>query len=191
MKIVSVAIVIIVLGVAGFFLKGYFDQSATAATYSAKVAADSKSLKAVTTSNKSLADEIANLKARQAQVQQSLNSESAAVPARMNINDVVDALMAAGRQFSLTVIPLSTTDWSTAKIAQGEYMVFKAKMEVNGTQDDLVTFLKYIQDSICPTLVIETLEISQIVPTASPTPTAPLLSGGTVKANLGISIYAR
>jgi len=42
MKIVVVALVIIALGVAGFFLKGYFDQSAVAATYSTKIEADSK-----------------------------------------------------------------------------------------------------------------------------------------------------
>jgi len=44
--------------------------------------------------------------------------------------------MAAGRQFSVSVIPLTTTDWASTKISQGEYWVFKAKMEVNGTQDD-------------------------------------------------------
>ncbi|MBP1706703.1 MAG: hypothetical protein H6Q39_427 [Chloroflexi bacterium] len=191
MKIVVVALVIIALGVAGFFLKGYFDQSAVAATYSTKIEADSKTLKSVTTSNKTLEAEIAALKSKQAQVQQSFNTEAAAVPSKMNINDIVDGLMAAGRQFSVSVIPLTTTDWASTKISQGEYWVFKAKMEVNGTQDDMLNFLKYIQESICPTLVIETLDISQITPTATPTPTAPPVGGGIVKANLAIAIYAK
>jgi Tfp pilus assembly protein PilO len=201
MKIMVAILVIIALGVVGFFIKGYFDQSAVSATYSTKVESDNKSLKAVTASNKSLTVEIADLKAKQAQVQQTLDTESKAVPARMNINDIVDALMTAGRQYSVTVIPLTTTDWAATKIAQGEYWVFKAKMEVNGTQDNLVTFLKYVQDSICPTLIIETVDISQITPTptataiptstVTPIPTTPPANGGIVKANLAVSVYAK
>jgi Tfp pilus assembly protein PilO len=195
MKIVVAVLVIIALGVAGFFVKGYFDQSAVAATYSAKVESDSNSLKVVTTSNKSLASDIADLKAKQAQAQQSLNTENNAVPDRMNINDIVDSLMTAGRQFSCTVIPLTTTDWAATKIGQGEYWVFKAKMEVNGTQDDLVNFLKYVQGSVCPSLVIESLDISQVTPTATPTatpaPITPPPGGGIVKGNLAIAIYAK
>lgn len=200
MKIILAIIIVGALAVGGFFLKDYFSQSAEARSLQEQIANDNRTLKVVTTATNPLAGEINNLKIQQMQFRNSISTESVAIPERMNPNDVVRSILNAGESYGLKVIPLSTTDWAPAKIDQEGYWVFKTNLELSGTQNEIVGFLKYVQNSLYPTLVVETLDLTQTPPsptpteTTTPTPTdtpTPTPEEDPVKANLEFSVYAR
>ncbi len=157
MKIIIAAVVIIAALIAGVYLtKSYFDHSAAAVPLKSQIETDTKNLQIMKSSNQSLAVDIESLKAKQTQIQQAITQESAVIPTRMNPNEIISNILDAGKQNGVTIIPLSATDWTTTKVAKSDYWVFKATMDVNGTQADLIIFLKYIQDSISQYLVDRT-----------------------------------
>jgi hypothetical protein len=191
MKILVIVFIIAAVAAGGFLLKGYFDQTSAAKDLEAKIDSDTRSLKVMLTSNQSLAQEIDDLKDKQAAVQKSLADENTVVPPKMNSNEIVGKLLEAGKLNSVSVIPLTTTDWTSAKVLQSNYWVFKAKMELNGSADYLVHFLKYIQDSLYPTLVIESLDMTQYTPTPLPNQVTSTPTESMIRANIAIAIYAR
>ncbi len=208
MKIILTVIIIGALAVGGFFLRDYFSQSAEAHSLQEQIANDNRTLKVVTTATSPLAGEINSLKIQQEQLRSAIATESVVIPERMNTNDIVRSILNAGDTYGLKVIPLSTTDWTEAKIDQKGYWVFKTNLELNGTQNGVVGFLKFIQNSLYPTLIIENLDLTQTLPSPTPTPTetttpvptptptptnapAPTPEEGPIKASLEFSVYAR
>jgi hypothetical protein len=199
-KTILALVIVVALIAGGVFLNGYFNQSAAADDLAVKVQNDSKNLATVNGANQKLNQEIATINNQTAQAMQDLENEGKVMPARVNSNEIVRSVLDTGRDNSVTVIPLSTDDWSTLKIGKHDYQVFKMTVEVNGDQDNLIKFVKSIQD-LYDTITIESASFTKTIttptptetvtptptPTATPTPTPVVSTSITVD----LSVYAR
>jgi hypothetical protein len=161
MKLLLGLLIIVVVVVAGVFAKGYFDDSVTAATLKTKIDSDSKNLTTLTTSSSSLAGDISDLKAKQAKIRAAIDNEITVVPDRINTNDIIRSLLTASQKFDCTIVPLTSTDWTSTKIMEGNYWVYHSQIKISGTQPQIINFLNYVQRSLYPTLVIEKLDMQQ------------------------------
>jgi hypothetical protein len=197
-KTILALIIVVALIAGGVFLNGYFNQSAAADDLAVKVQNDSKNLTTVNGTNQKLNQEISTINNQTAQAMQDLENESKVMPARVNSNEIVRSVLDTGKDSSVTVIPLSTEDWSTFKIGKHDYQVFKMTVEVNGDQDNLIKFVKSIQ-GLYDTITIESASFTKTLttptptetvtptPTATPTPTPVVSTSITVD----LSVYAR
>ena len=184
-----VVLIIAALGASGFFVINYFNQSTSAQDLEKQIETTNTKIQELTASNESLAAEIENLKAAQSEVQTALESQSPVVIDKPDSTEVIRSVMELGLNNGTTIIPLSTSDWAKVKILQGDYQVFRMNFKIEGTERNVIDFVRALQD-LYPVLVIESFSIS-----AAGTGET---SGGTstpaevqFSSNLIISVYAR
>jgi hypothetical protein len=174
-------IVAIVLG--ALFYSGYAEQSTTAASLAQTIQTDSLNLSTITKKNTDIATEIAGLSTNISKAEAILNSSQVTLPDMVDSNVIVRKIISYGDQTGVTVIPLGTKDWASLNIDKHDYHVFKMSIEVKGPQQNVIDYIKQVQDSVDQYLVIEHLNIAKV----SNNPT----SWNDTSANLDIAIYAK
>jgi Tfp pilus assembly protein PilO len=170
LKILLAIPIIAAIALAGIFYNGYQDVSKEAETLEKKVQADRTLEQTLSQKARDLAGQIDALNLNVRQLQASLDEASLAVPEKMNSNDILEKILKLGREYLVSVIPLNSRDWSTAKIGQHDYQVFRMDLSLEGTQEDIVDFLKEMQSELYPTLVVEDVSLSKSVAPVTTTP---------------------
>ena len=92
----------------------------------------------------------------------------------MNSNDILEKILNLGETHQVTVIPLSSRDWSSTKLGQNEYQIFRMNLSLEGEQGSIVNFLAEMQSELYPTLVLEDVSLTAhviVTPTPVATPT--------------------
>ncbi len=195
MKVVVILVVIAAIALGGIFINDYFDKSAAADSLAGKIQNENKILTTISSANQKLAQEIADLNNKASQATLDIAKESKTIPTRMNSNEIVKNVLDKGLDNNVTVIPLSTQDWSNVKIGKHSYQIFKMSVEVTGEQNSLISFMEDLQ-GIYDTLVIENASFNKTyatpTPTESPTPTiTPEIILVTTKIKINLAVYAR
>jgi hypothetical protein len=193
---VLIAIMIIgALVAGGIFIKDYYDE--TRAADSAQAQIDNTRNLAVTVSSqtKGVEADLANLAQQYSDAQQAVQAAQNLIPDAMDSNSIVKSVLVLARQTSVTVIPLKNQDWTKTKVNTDDYSVFKMTIEINGSESQIVDFVKKLQSNLYPTLVIEDLSFDKTFstpePTVTKTPTPTPTPVETVTANLSFAIYAK
>lgn len=187
-------IIVAALIAGGVFLNGYFNQSAAADDLASKVQNDSRNLTTLNGANQKLNQEVTTINNQTTQVMQDLADEDNALPASMDSNKIVRDVLDTGKDNAVTVIPLSTQDWSTLKIGKHNYQVFKMTVEVTGDQDNLIKYVKGLQ-GLYDTITIDNASFTETITTPTPTETvnpsttpAPVVSTSIA---VNFSVYAK
>jgi len=160
MRVLIGVMIIVAIALGATFYSGYVDQSTTADALTAKNLTSEKAVKTILNSNKSLESDIADLSAQIDQAKTNLTLANKPLPDMTNSNVIVRKIITYGDSVGVTVIPLSTTDWTQSRIDNNAYHVFKMSVEVTGPRQKAVDYIKKIQDSVDNYLVIESLTMT-------------------------------
>ncbi|MCR4393508.1 MAG: hypothetical protein NUV31_03950 [Dehalococcoidales bacterium] len=187
--------VIAALVASGIFIKDYYDESANADSISSQIQNTQKNIAIVSAQTRNLEAELSDFTKRYANAQAAIEAEKNMMPDKMNSNSIVRSVLLLGQEKRVSVIPLSTRDWTTVKIDKHDYHVFRMDLELNGEESDIIEFIDKLQYSLYQTLVVEDVYVIKNretpEPSGTPTPTATPVSVETVRANLSLAIYAK
>lgn len=194
LNFVVVIFIIAALAASGFFAINYFQDSTSADNLQKQIETTNTKVQEVTASTGSLTAEIEALKASQAEIQAALVTESPVPIDKPDPTQVIRSVMDLGVKYSLTIIPLSASDWSNVKVQQGSYEVFRMNFKIDGTEKQLVDFVRELPD-LYPVVVIESFSITPVkvggTAAAPASPPAPAPGEQTYSSNLSIAVYAR
>lgn len=171
MKTILAVLIIVVVVVGGIFFKDYFEKSSAADTLRTQIKNNNNTALTVSKSNQALQAEIDGINANAAKTLQDIDLARQVIKPKTNLNEIVLNVLTLGSQQQVTVIPISTQPWTSIKVGQHNYQVFKMTIEVDGAQDRLVSFVKELQKLEHQPLVIESLSLNKPSPTPTPTPT--------------------
>jgi Tfp pilus assembly protein PilO len=193
LNFIVVLFIIAALGASGFFAVNYFRDTTSADSLESDIEATNTKVEEMNASTQSLEAEIEALKTSQAEVEATLTSESPVPVEKPDSTEVIRTVMLLGIKHHLTIIPLSTSDWGSAKVGQGSYQVFKMNFKIEGTEKQLVDFVRELP-TLYPVLVIESFNIGASgggTSGATPTPTPTPAPESQYSSNLNIAVYAR
>jgi Tfp pilus assembly protein PilO len=117
-------------------------------------------VKEIDTANKSIAkipkrDE--QLMPKLVQLEKELEEEGKAIPKSMDSTLVINSILELARSCNVTATPLQTADWSK----EGEhYQVYTLQIRVEGTYEQIATFIGRLENELFENLIIISLEIS-------------------------------
>jgi septal ring factor EnvC (AmiA/AmiB activator) len=168
--------------VSAVFLSDYNGRSGETDVLNAKIHVDSQSLNVLTQNIKSVNTEIQEINANIAKAQTDIESAGDVIPPRENSNNLIRSILSHGQTNQLTIIPLSTEEWTQVDIRNNPYEVFKIALSVEGQQANLLEYIKWLQKSPYPTLSIEDLTITRVMDQ---------VEKDIVRANLKLAIYAK
>lgn len=126
-----------------------------------------------------LDEQLANAQDNLWEIQESLAIDT-------NNTRLVNSILRLAEENGVTAIPLSTQDWTLAKILEQDYSVFRIEIAATGNYTQMVNFLYQLENGEPKTLILENVTIEKV-------------SGGylledtiegPIEANIGIAIYA-
>lgn len=159
---ISIGIVIIVaIAVGGSFFTSYNNQQSEASSLESKISNDSANLKIIESKTDNLEKDLAAISRDTEDVLKAIDDEQDILPEMINSNVMLRKIFEIGDETEVIVVPLSTTDWSSLKVGKNSYQVFKTKLELTGTEDNIIYFVTEIQNDSFPTLVVEKLRLEQ------------------------------
>jgi hypothetical protein len=185
-RIIIGIVIIISIAVGGTFFTSYNNQQSLADSIEANINNDSANLKLIDTKNEKLEADIQAINKEIDDVLESLDKEENVLPDIIDSNSISKVIFDIGEESEIDYVPLSTSDWNDVKIGDNSYKVFKLKLELSGTEDNLVYFITQLQNESFPTLIIEQLTFQKGEPI--------VIEGEDVIINTGtinIAIYSK
>jgi len=130
-----------------------------------------------------------NLEERLAAAEARLSAAQSSFPARLNSTQVVNHILELAKGHNVTAIPLVTEAWSTEKVRQHEYQVFRLNVAVAGSYPQLVAFVNELENGENEILVVKDLSVTRVTGQSEDKN----VSGGTISitASLELSIYTQ
>ena len=130
-----------------------------------------------------------DLEQRLTAAQASLAAEQSAFLISMNSTEVVDTILKLADGSDVKAIPLATQPWSTQKVGEHSYDVFRLNVAVEGSFSQLLTFVAKLENGEFKTLIVEDLSVTGVAEQSG----EETVSGGTmpVVASLNLAIYAQ
>jgi hypothetical protein len=190
LKVILYILIIAAVIDAGIFLTKYFNQTYAADALSAQIQSENRNISTLTDKTSELNLEIANHTADVNAVLSTIENERVIIPAKSNTNEIVKTILNTGLENNVSVIPLSTRDWSTVKTNGNDYQVFVMTFEVEGQDPNVVQFVRAVQD-LYSTLVLENIVWNSVEPPAE-SADMPVSSGlDLIRVNLVLAIYAK
>jgi Tfp pilus assembly protein PilO len=162
---------------AGFFYSDYQTKTDEADTLENKLQTDLKLEQSVIDQHQILIDELSSIEKDIQDMQAEIEEAAVAIPEKMNSNDILEEVLDLGKDHMVSVLPLNSQDWSDSKIGQHTYHVFRMNLSLEGSQENIVEFLREMQSSLYPPMVLEDVSLSRemavevITPTPVVTPT--------------------
>jgi len=190
LKVGLAILIIAALAFSGLFLADYLGQSSTASTLKSQIKTDSDAASTISKQNQTLQTENDAVNNTSASLLNDIAAARQVIAPKTNPNEIVEDVLTLGSQQQVTVIPLTTNPWSSAKIGKNTYSVFKMTVEVDGSQDRLVAFVRELQRLEHQPLMIENLTLNKPISTPTPTPTPSPTATPAVDSNITVETYA-
>ena len=128
----------------------------------------------------------ANLEEQLANAQDSLWEMQEAFAIDTNNTRIVNSILRLAENNGITAIPLSTQDWTLAKVLEQNYAVFRIEIAATGNYTPMVNFLSQLENGEPSTLILENVSIEKVSGGYLLEETVE----GPVEATIGIAIYA-
>ena len=130
-----------------------------------------------------------DLEQRLATAQASLAAEQSAFPSQLNSLQVVNTILELADDYDVKAVPLVTQPWSTEKVGEHDYYVFRLTVAVEGSFSKLVSFVSKLESGEFKTLIVENLSVTR----ADEQSEEEIFPEGTipVTASLDLAIYTQ
>jgi hypothetical protein len=194
-KNITYLMIIGALLIGGIFVNDYFNQSSSAQDLTSQIQSQNQALALLSDKTREINTEVANDSVSISQVLYTIdNTKNTMPPGKINSNEIVKAILNQGLYNLVSVVPMSTQDWSNVKTNGNDYQVFKISVKVVGSQENVVQFIRQLPQ-LYNTLVIGGVSLSKITetptPTATETPDATPSLVSHIEANLTLAIYTK
>jgi len=90
-----------------------------------------------------------------------LDDEQGAFPSEINSIEVVDAILELANDCEVKVVPIETQPQATVTVGEHDYNIFRLKVVVEGSLDQLFAFIAGLEKGEFETLIIEHLEVDR------------------------------
>ena len=190
LKVILYILIIAAVIDAGIFLTKYFNQTYAADALAAQIQSENRNISTLTEKTSELNLEIANHTADVSAVLNAIENEKVIIPAKTNTNEIVKTILNTGLKNNVSVIPLSTRDWSTVRTGGNDYQVFVMSFEVDGRDQDVVQFVRAVQE-LYSTLVLENIVWNSIDQPAVSADIPVSSESDMIRVNLVLAIYAK
>ena len=91
-----------------------------------------------------------------AQLEKELAAEGNAIPVSMDSTLVINSILELGQTCNVTVTPLQTSDW---EIKDEHHLVYTLQIHVEGSYEQIATFIGRLENGLFDNLIIITFEI--------------------------------
>jgi hypothetical protein len=195
LRIILGIVIIAAVIQAGVFVSDYFNKSFAADALKSQIQNENQNMELLSAKIQELNTEIAGNTANVNKIMNAIAGESQYIPSeRINSNEMVRELLELGQKNSVSVIPLTTQDWSEVKTPENDHQVLKMTLEILGTPEHITQFVGGLPE-LNNTLIIESIALAQNIeiPAAEITPpTAANFSHvEQFKANIALAVYAK
>lgn len=102
-----------------------------------------------------------NLEERLAAAEVRLSDAQRSFPTRLNSTQVINDILKLAERHNITAIPLAADAWSTEKVRQHDYQVFRLNLALAGSYSQLVTFVSELEEGEYKTLIVEDLSVTR------------------------------
>jgi len=92
-----------------------------------------------------------------AQLEMELQEVGQAIPESIDSTLVIDSILALAYSCNVTATPIQTTDWS---ITAEQYLVYRLQIDVEGSYEQITTFISRLENELFETLIIDGLGVS-------------------------------
>jgi hypothetical protein len=193
LRIILGIVIIAAVIISGVYIGDYFNKSFAADALASQIQNQDQNLVTLTDQTEKLNKDIANHTVEVDNLLSSIESESNNIPSeKIDPNDIVKDLLELGQRNMVSIIPLSTTDWSGVKTNGSDYQVFKATLEINGSLENITRFVSQTQ-YLYSTLIIDNISLYQKNPNLAPAVTSAdgLIADpvSNTTASLSLAIY--
>ncbi len=103
-----------------------------------------------------------NLEERLAAAEVRLSDAQRSFPTRLNSTQVINDILKLAERHNITAIPLAADAWSTEKVRQHDYQVFRLKLALAGSYSQLVTFVSELEEGDYETLIVQDLSVTRV-----------------------------
>jgi hypothetical protein len=164
------------------FLSDYSNQLTRGKVLSAKIETDSIQLNKFTQNAKTVNKDLETLNASISKTQSDIEVASNLVLEKTNTTDIIRALFSQAEINQVSLVPLSTQDWTTINTQNQEIKVFRITFLVNGTEFNVLNLIKWIQTSPFTSMVMENFTLTKANDPINPE---------NSQSNMHIAIYAK
>jgi hypothetical protein len=189
-KIILGIVIIAAVIDSGVFISDYFNKSFASDALNTQIESENQNIIQLSQKTKELNSQIAKNDTSVNGVMAVIANSNQKLPDKdISPNEVVRALLNLGQKNDVTVIPLTTQDWTRVTTQDADYGMLKMALEIVGPKENIVQTIKQIPD-LYSTLVIENIVVGKPKPTTAPQliPT-PVID--QITANLTLALYAK
>lgn len=130
-----------------------------------------------------------DLEQRLAEAEASLAVLASAFPGKMSSNEVINTILKLADDCEVKAVPLLTQPWSTEKVGEHDYDVFRLNLTVAGSFSQLVSFTSKLENGEFKTLIIEKLSVTTLNGQSEEESAAEEII--PIMASLDLAIYAQ
>ncbi len=130
-----------------------------------------------------------DLEQRLAEAEASLAALASAFPGKMSSNEVINTILKLADDCEVKAVPLLTQPWSTEKVGEHDYDVFRLNLTVAGSFSQLVSFTSKLENGEFKTLIIEKLSVTTLNGQSEEESAAEEII--PIMASLDLAIYAQ
>jgi Tfp pilus assembly protein PilO len=103
-----------------------------------------------------------------------------------NNTRIVNSILRLAEENGVKAIPLATQDWTSSKVLEQNYSVFRIEIAITGNYTQMVNFLYQLENGEPRTLVLENVTVEKVSGGCLLEDTIE----GPIEANIRIAIYA-
>jgi hypothetical protein len=180
-KIAIAVLVIIVVAFGGIIYNDYLGQTARAESVNTAIQNDINTGKIVSKGTDKINREIIEIDQKIDETREAIEKEDSLLPEKIDSNEIIREILVQGKADGVSIIPLSTREWTKTQVNKIDYQVLKINLEIKGQQTNVVHFIRQMQDSAYQTMVLESVTLKR--------PQVP--EDTDIIADMNLSIYAR
>jgi hypothetical protein len=189
-KIILAIVIIAAVIDSGVFISDYFNKSFAADALNAQIVSENQNVAQLLEKTKELNSDIVKNSAEVDNVTSIIHNSNKKLPDKeISANDVVRSLLQLGQNNNVSIIPLTTQDWTRVTTLDYDYRVLKLSLEVVGTNENIVHTIQQLP-GLYNTLVVENIELSKPVPDTNDQVT-PAPVNDQITGKITLAIYAK
>jgi hypothetical protein len=155
--------IIVAIVVGSVILSAYRTHSASAVALGDKIKLDTLALGKISQSAKTANNQTIELNSQIQEMQDKIDAASGVILDDVNANAIIKAIYAQSTVNQVTLVPLSTQPWNQLDNNSGELRVFRISFSATGLENNLISFIQWLQNSSYSSLVVENYVLTRTV----------------------------
>jgi|WetSurMetagenome_2_1015567.scaffolds.fasta_scaffold217916_2 hypothetical protein len=180
-KIAIAVLIITVVAFGGIFYSDYLGQTAAAETMNTAIQNEKNASIIVSKGTQKVNSDISDIAENTDDLIEKIKTEEEFLPETIDSNKIIRDVLVLGKACDVSIIPLSTREWTKTQVKKFSYQVLRINLETKGQQANVIKYIAQMQNTGYRTMVIESTTLRR--------PIDPLDTD--IIAEMSLAIYAR